>query len=50
VASDGTYLYWGNQGSNHTGTAIGRAKLDGSGVNESFISGADAACGFAFAH
>ncbi len=38
VASDGTYLYWGNVGSNDTGKTIGRAKLDGTGVNESFIT------------
>ncbi len=50
LASDGIYLYWGNQGSNYTGTTIGRAKLDGTGVNESFITGADGACGFAFTH
>ena len=50
VASDGTYLYWGNVGSNITGKTIGRAKLDGTGVNENFISGADGACGFAFTH
>jgi hypothetical protein len=49
VASDGTYLYWGNVGSEGTGTTIGRAKLDRTAVNESFITGADGACGFAFA-
>jgi hypothetical protein len=33
ITSDGTYLYWANWG----GT-IGRANLDGTGVNQSFIS------------
>jgi len=36
LAVDGTYIYWTN------GNAIGRANLDGTGVNESFITGASA--------
>ena len=35
-ASAGAYVYWTNSSSN----SIGRANLDGSGVNESFITGA----------
>jgi virginiamycin B lyase len=34
VAVNGSYIYWGNNG---TGT-IGRANLDGTGVNQSFIN------------
>jgi hypothetical protein len=37
------YIYWGNVG----GRAIGRANLDGSGVNQSFISGASSSVGVA---
>lgn len=48
VVVDGSYIYWSNAGANcHgplstcDGTTIGRAKLDGSSVNQSFITGAD---------
>ena len=34
VAVDSTYVYWSNNGNN----TIGRANLDGSGVNQSFIT------------
>ncbi|MGD0863167.1 MAG: hypothetical protein ABSA21_10470 [Candidatus Limnocylindrales bacterium] len=37
------HLYWANH---HAGT-IGRANLDGTGVNQSFITGANAICGLA---
>ena len=36
-------MYWGNFGS----TTIGRANLNGTGVTQSFISGAEAPCGVA---
>jgi len=36
VAND-TYVYWSNFG----GNTIGRANLDGTGVNQSFITGAN---------
>jgi hypothetical protein len=35
MSTDGTYIYWSNQGS---GT-IGRSLLNGSGANQSFVSG-----------
>ena len=41
LASDGTYLYWSAAG------AIGRANLDGSGANDTFIGGASAPRGIA---
>jgi Low-density lipoprotein receptor repeat class B len=37
MALDGAHIYWSNQGSTST---IGRANIDGSGANQSFISGA----------
>jgi hypothetical protein len=43
VAVDGAHLYWANAGD---GT-IGRANLDGTGVNQSFIGGATGPCGVA---
>ena len=33
VATDGTHIYWANEG----GSTIGRANLDGSGVQQDFI-------------
>jgi len=41
VTTFGGRLYWGNYGS----TTIGRANLDGTGVDQSFIGGADHPCG-----
>src|SRR5579871_2821565 len=44
-ALDGTYLYWANSGvtqsfaNSATGTTIGRAKLDGTDVEQNFIGG-----------
>ena len=43
----GGYIYWGNLGASGKGTTIGRAKLDGTGVNASFIKGASSPCGVA---
>jgi sugar lactone lactonase YvrE len=39
VAVSGSYLYWGDQ----MATAIGRVKLDGTGVNQNFIDAAASA-------
>ena len=49
VAVDGSHIYWANPGAwmGANGTTIGRANLDGSGANQSFISGAKAPCGVA---
>jgi hypothetical protein len=41
VAVDGAHVYWTSQ------YTIGRANLDGTGVNENFISGLNRACGLA---
>jgi virginiamycin B lyase len=41
VFTNGTHIFWPNLAA---GT-IGRANLDGSGVNQSFISGIDAPSG-----
>ncbi|HUT76829.1 MAG TPA: S8 family serine peptidase, partial [Polyangia bacterium] len=41
VAVDPSYVYWANS----DGNAVGRAKLDGSSPEQSFISGASAPCG-----
>jgi hypothetical protein len=43
VAVDGQHVYWANFSSN----TIGRANLDGSGANQSFIAGASDAIGVA---
>ncbi len=43
VAVDGGHVYWASQ----TGTTIGRANLDGTGVDQSFIGGANRPCGVA---
>ena len=42
VSEAGAYVYWTNHGPfiGGTGTTVGRGNLDGSGVNESFITGA----------
>lgn len=37
LAIEGKYLYWNNLGALFEGTTIGRAKLDGSAVNQKFI-------------
>jgi hypothetical protein len=42
VAVDAGHLYWANYG---TGTTIGRAELNGTDVNQSFISGASGVSG-----
>ena len=47
IAVSRGHIYWANQGANQSGTTIGRANLDGSAVNESFISGADSPAGVA---
>ncbi len=55
VAVDSAHIYWANCGGiadqgcsgNTVGTTIGRANLDGTGVNEDFITGASAPCGIA---
>jgi len=49
VAVYGGQIYWGNQ-HNPTmdGTTIGRANLDGTGVNQRFITDGTDPCGFAF--
>ena len=41
------YIYWTNFGSGGSGSTIGRASLDGTNVNESFITGALAPVGIA---
>jgi hypothetical protein len=43
VTVDGTHIYWANA----SPSEIGRANLDGSGVNESFITGASSPLGVA---
>jgi hypothetical protein len=46
VASAGAYVYWANSTAGE-GTTIGRANLDGSGVDPDFITGLDDPCGVA---
>ena len=41
VAVDGSHIYWADM----AGMAIGRANLDGSGVDRTFISGVSSPCG-----
>jgi hypothetical protein len=41
------YVYWANSGFNGGVQAIGRANLDGSGANQTFITDAKGACGVA---
>ncbi len=45
----GGYLYWGNAGAFTTGTTIGRADLDGSHVDQHFLSGLLGPCSVAVA-
>ena len=51
ITVHGAHLYWGNfyGAANKTGrgTTIGRANLDGSGVNQSYVQGASGPCGVA---
>ncbi|MGO9207419.1 MAG: hypothetical protein ACLQBX_14775, partial [Candidatus Limnocylindrales bacterium] len=51
VAVDSTHVYWANRGTSGwtptSGTTIGRANLDGTGLDESFIGGAQSPCGVA---
>jgi hypothetical protein len=53
LAVDGGHLYWGNQDNSSTAVTfgtpatIGRANLDGTGVDPNFITGADTASGIA---
>ena len=49
VAVDGGHLYWANitLEAGKTGTTIGRANIDGSGVDQSFIGGASEPYGVA---
>ena len=46
VSSADAFVYWANVGG-AAGTTIGRANLDGSSPNQSFITGASAPCGVA---
>jgi virginiamycin B lyase len=41
------FVYWANTGPSFDGTTIGRANLNGTSVNHSFITGADGPCGVA---
>jgi hypothetical protein len=45
-ASAGAYVYWANYNPGH-GTAVGRANLDGTGANQSFIAAATDSVGLA---
>jgi virginiamycin B lyase len=45
-ASAGAYVYWANYNPGH-GTALGRANLDGTGANQSFIAAATDSIGLA---
>ena len=42
-------LYWSNLGNKQRGTTIGTASIDGTGVNETFVSGADTPAGLTVA-
>jgi len=41
------FVYWANLGPSFDGTTIGRANLNGTSVNQGFITGADGPCGVA---
>jgi virginiamycin B lyase len=43
----GAFVYWANAGPTFHGTTIGRANLNGTAVNQSFITGANGPCGVA---
>ena len=48
VAVDANHLYWGNAGKSSGSTgdpAIGRAALDGSNVEQAWVSGMQGICG-----
>jgi hypothetical protein len=47
VAVDGGHVYWSNIDYDVDSGSIGRANLDGTGVEPSFITGADYPCGVA---
>lgn len=50
VAVDGSHLCWGNAGKSSGSTddpAIGRAALDGSNVEQAWVSGMQGICGVA---
>ena len=47
IAVAGKYIYWTNNAESRRPTPIGRANLDGTGVNKRFITGAKAGCGIA---
>ena len=53
VAVDSGHIYWGNHSRFDPGflvdSTIGRANLDGTGTNQSFITGANGPCGVAVA-
>lgn len=48
-STDQAYLYWGNSNAAAAGDApsLGRANLDGSGVNQAFVTGMEGICGVA---
>ena len=41
-AASASFLYWANDGA--TSTTVGRSNIDGTGVNQSFITGANIPC------
>ena len=54
MAVDDTHVYWNNAALDSdgggAGTAIGRANLDGTGVDQRLITGGMEPCGFTFDH
>jgi hypothetical protein len=46
IATDGSHVYWANE-NQPTFDTIGRANVDGTGVNQSFVLGATNPCGVA---
>ena len=47
AATKSTYIFWDNYGPSGSGTTIGRANLDGTDINNSFITGASGPVGLA---
>jgi hypothetical protein len=47
IAVAGKYIYWVNNAESATPMTIGRANLDGTGVNKRFITGVTPGCGIA---